>query len=94
MPIYEYECDEARPGCKKHFSAFPTSRSRSAAIAPESFNTYFPKSSFHLKGSGWYVTDYANKSSPNSCKPKKTESKPAQSAPAASKTEGSSDSAS
>jgi putative FmdB family regulatory protein len=24
------------------------------------------QSSFHLKGTGWYVTDYANKSKPNS----------------------------
>jgi len=33
------------------------------------------QSSFHLKGTGWYVTDYASKKGTDGKKPKKTESK-------------------
>jgi len=33
------------------------------------------QSSFHLKGTGWYVTDYASKKGTEGKKPKKTESK-------------------
>jgi putative FmdB family regulatory protein len=43
-------------------------------------------SSFHLKGTGWYVTDYANKSRPNSAAPKKTDqSKPTDSSKSSAK---------
>jgi predicted nucleic acid-binding Zn ribbon protein len=33
------------------------------------------QSSFHLKGTGWYVTDYASKKGTEGKKPKKSESK-------------------
>jgi predicted nucleic acid-binding Zn ribbon protein len=33
------------------------------------------QSSFHLKGTGWYVTDYSSKKGTDGKKPKKTESK-------------------
>jgi predicted nucleic acid-binding Zn ribbon protein len=36
------------------------------------------QSSFHLKGTGWYVTDYASKKGPEGRKPKKTETKGAE----------------
>ena len=60
MPIYEYRCRK----CNKEFEVVQS------ITAPELKSCKFCKgpvtklmsvSSFHLKGSGWYVTDYAKK---------------------------------
>ena len=63
MPIYEYKCRK----CGKQFEAFQ------GITEPELKICKFCKgkvhklvslSSFSLKGSGWYVTDYAGKKPP------------------------------
>ena len=63
MPIYEYKCRK----CGKQFEAFQ------GITEPELKNCKYCKgkvhklvslSSFSLKGSGWYVTDYAGKKPP------------------------------
>ena len=65
MPIYEYECTE----CGKieeviqKFSDSPLSTCRHCS---GSLHKLISQSAFHLKGSGWYVTDYADKSKTNS----------------------------
>lgn len=72
MPIYEYECSK----CGKieeafqHFSDKPLSKCRHCSGR---LHRLISQSSFHLKGSGWYVTDYANKSSSSHLKTKKAE---------------------
>lgn len=76
MPIYEYECtrcgkiDEAI----QKFSDEPLTTCRHCE---GTLNKLISQSSFHLKGSGWYVTDYANKSQSSSSSPKKKEEKAA-----------------
>lgn len=73
MPIYEYECSQ----CGKveeafqRFSDKPLSKCRNCS---GKLHKLISQSAFHLKGSGWYVTDYANKSKSSSSKPKKAES--------------------
>ena len=65
MPIYEYECAE----CGKiqevfqKFSDKPLTRCKKCS---GKLHKLISHSSFHLKGTGWYVTDYANGSRPNS----------------------------
>ncbi len=63
MPIYEYRCRK----CNKEFEAVQS------ITAPELKSCKFCKgavtklmsvSSFHLKGSGWYVTDYGGRKAP------------------------------
>jgi len=60
MPIYEYECtkcgriDEAVQ--KISDNPLTTCRHCSGEL-----HKLISQSSFHLKGSGWYVTDYAGK---------------------------------
>jgi putative FmdB family regulatory protein len=72
MPIYEYECTK----CGKveeafqRFSDKPLSKCRNCS---GKLHKLVSQSSFHLKGSGWYVTDYANKSKNTSPKPQKAE---------------------
>lgn len=61
MPIYEYQCTE----CGKieeaiqKFSDKPLTRCRHCA---GKLHKLVSQTSFHLKGTGWYVTDYAGKS--------------------------------
>jgi putative FmdB family regulatory protein len=79
MPIYEYKCTK----CQKEFEVFqnitddnvpPCKFCRGAA------KKMISRSSFHLKGSGWYVTDYGGKKPPYSdSKEEKSESTPSDS---------------
>lgn len=62
MPIYEYTCRK----CKAHIEAMqkisdkPLARCRKCGGKLEK---EWSQTSFQLKGSGWYVTDYASKKS-------------------------------
>ncbi len=62
MPIYEYQCDQ----CGKleeviqKFSDKPLKKCRHCS---GKLQKLISQSAFHLKGTGWYVTDYAGKSS-------------------------------
>lgn len=57
MPIYEYQCEN----CGKHFEIFqkiadqPLTECR---VCKGKLNKLISQCSFHLKGTGWYVTDY------------------------------------
>ena len=63
MPIYEYGCQK----CGAHTEAFqkvsdkPLTKCRSCGGKLEK---QWSQTSFQLKGSGWYVTDYAGKKTP------------------------------
>ncbi len=61
MPIYEYECSQcgAVEEVIQKFSDQPLSMCKHCS---GKLTKLMSQSSFHLKGSGWYVTDYANKS--------------------------------
>ena len=73
MPIYEYECTK----CGKieeaiqKFSDKPLTKCRSCA---GKLHRLVSQSTFHLKGTGWYVTDYGNKTG-GSGKPSKKNQK-------------------
>ena len=71
MPIYEYECDS----CSGHTEAFQkiTARPlRKCENCGGKLHKLISQSSFLLKGSGWYVTDYGKKDKGKS----ESESKP------------------
>ena len=61
MPIYEYEC--AKCGLTEEvfqkISDKPLTRCHKCS---GKLRKLISNSAFHLKGSGWYVTDYAKKS--------------------------------
>jgi len=62
VPIYEYQCSK----CSEIFEAFqkitdaPLSECKFCSGKVEKI---ISQSSFQLKGSGWYLTDYAKKNS-------------------------------
>lgn len=64
MPIYEYKCTK----CGEIFEAFqkitdlPLNECKFCRGKVEQLISH---SSFQLKGSGWYLTDYAQKSQPS-----------------------------
>jgi putative FmdB family regulatory protein len=89
MPIYEYQCS----ACGKVEEALQKVSDAPLTTCPHCsgrLNKLISHSTFHLKGNGWYVTDYADKgktapgaaaekgskdASPPSDKPKATEAK-------------------
>jgi putative FmdB family regulatory protein len=74
MPIYEYECT----GCGKHHEIIQKISEKPLVKCPQCagrLQRLISQSAFHLKGSGWYATDYAKKSSDSPSPPKKREEK-------------------
>ena len=73
MPIYEYKCkkcDEISEYIQK-FSDDPLIDCERCGT-PGALEKMLSLGSFHLKGSGWYLTDYARKNIPNDTKSKET----------------------
>ena len=64
MPLYEYECTKCGEieEVLQKFSDNPQTKCRHCS---GKLHKLISQSSFHLKGTGWYVTDYANKSNPS-----------------------------
>jgi putative FmdB family regulatory protein len=60
MPIYEYVCQK----CGHHLEVMQKMSDKPLSKCPEckgKLEKIFSQTSFQLKGSGWYVSDYANK---------------------------------
>jgi putative FmdB family regulatory protein len=62
MPLYEYKCDAcgARFEMIRKFSDPPLEQCSVCGKGP--LEKLVSSPAFHLKGSGWYATDYARKS--------------------------------
>jgi len=77
MPIYEYECTK----CGHQTEVWQRITDQGLTKCEHckgKMRRLISQSSFHLKGTGWYVTDYASKKGPEGRKPKKTETKGAE----------------
>ena len=60
MPIYEYKCRK----CNKQFEVFQgiaDDEVKTCKFCEGPVDKLISLSSFHLKGTGWYVTDYGGK---------------------------------
>jgi len=60
MPIYEYQCD----GCGQvveRWQKFSDAPLTECPACGGSLHKIISSCAFHLKGSGWYVTDYAGR---------------------------------
>ena len=67
MPIYEYQCNkcgEIQEALQK-ISDKPLAK---CVHCSGKLNKLISHSAFHLKGTGWYVTDYAGKKQNNTSK--------------------------
>ena len=61
MPIYEYECTKCGR-VKEAWQKFSDKPLKSCEHCSGKLHKLISQSAFHLKGTGWYVTDYADKS--------------------------------
>ncbi len=62
MPIYEYRCSD----CGKEMEVMQRITEEPLSVCPEckgALRRLISSTGFILKGSGWYVTDYARKDS-------------------------------
>ena len=72
MPIYEYECTK----CGHHIEAWQKFSDPPLTECEQchgKMKKLISQSTFHLKGSGWYVTDYASKTGGNQAHSTKSE---------------------
>ena len=63
MPIYEYKCRK----CGKVYEMFQRitdAPASSCEFCKGPVKKLMSQTTFHLKGSGWYVTDYGGKKAP------------------------------
>ncbi|MDO9559583.1 MAG: zinc ribbon domain-containing protein [Syntrophales bacterium] len=63
MPIYEYKCKK----CGKEYEIFQritASDRTSCKFCKGPAQKLISRTTFHLKGSGWYATDYGGKKAP------------------------------
>ena len=77
MPIYEYQCRK----CEAHFEVvqkFSDKPLRKCTSCGGAVRKLISRSSFHLKGTGWYATDYAKPGSKPKEDGEKKEAKPAE----------------
>jgi putative FmdB family regulatory protein len=60
MPIYEYQCGKC--GSQKELTQrISDTTVPKCEMCKSKMKRLISQSSFHLKGTGWYVTDYASK---------------------------------
>ncbi len=63
MPLYEYRCQR----CHKKFEVLQKINARPLDVCPEcggNLCRLVSSPAIQFKGSGWYITDYAQKNSP------------------------------
>jgi putative FmdB family regulatory protein len=84
MPLYEYECTK----CGHRFEALQKAKDRPLEKCPKCggpLRKLISSPAIQFKGSGWYITDYAKKSSAAAGEAKPSSAPEAKSAPAAEK---------
>jgi len=74
MPIYEFECTQCG-ATEEVFQKISDKPLVKCKHCSGKLHKLISQSSFHLKGTGWYVTDYAGKSRSTTANPKKEEKK-------------------
>ena len=74
MPIYEYKCDNCG-GIEEVLQKSTDQPLTQCNRCDGKLHKIISQSTFHLKGSGWYVTDYAGKTN-NSENTKNSEPSP------------------
>jgi putative FmdB family regulatory protein len=77
VPIYEYRCDKCGDQFE-HLQGFSDKPLKKCKKCGGRLRKLVSECSFHLKGSGWYVTDYGGKKPGGNGKPKKEKEKPAE----------------
>jgi putative FmdB family regulatory protein len=75
MPLYEYECEKCG-NIEEAFQKFSDKPLKTCGHCSGKLHKLISQSSFHLKGTGWYVTDYAGKKAGNAGSPEAKQASP------------------
>jgi putative FmdB family regulatory protein len=75
MPIYEYVCNSCGHEFEEWQKISDAPVQRCPSCGKRKVERLVSLSAFHLKGTGWYVTDYAGKKSGSTPADKKEEKK-------------------
>ena len=76
MPIYEYRCDACGQSQEAIQKMSDAPLKLCASCGQEALQRVMSRTSFVLKGSGWYATDYKSTSSSTKTESNASESKP------------------
>ena len=68
MPVYEYQCTECGQ-IEEAFQKISDSPLKTCSHCKGHLKKLISQSTFHLKGSGWYVTDYGGAKTGSEKKP-------------------------
>jgi len=68
MPVYEYQCKECGQ-IEEALQKISDSPLETCSHCKGHLKKLISQSTFHLKGSGWYVTDYGGAKNPPETKP-------------------------
>jgi putative FmdB family regulatory protein len=74
MPTYEYRCEACRHECEAHQRMSDAPLVKCPACGKESLTKLISLSSFSLKGSGWYKTDFKRTDTKSTEKTESTDS--------------------
>ena len=77
MPIYEYECSKCGHTLEAIQKISESALTKCPACHKNSLRKRVSAAAFHLKGSGWYVTDFKDKTKGGEIKDKTADSPPA-----------------
>ena len=58
MPVYEYECTQCNYKTEELQKVLNGNRDKMCPICSKKMKKIMSKNTFHLKGKGWYNTDY------------------------------------
>jgi len=61
MPVYEYECIQCNYRTEELQKVLNGNKDKMCPVCLGKMKKIMSKNTFHLKGSGWYATDYKNK---------------------------------
>ena len=89
MPLYEYECTKCGE-IEEALQKFSDKTLTKCKHCSGKLHKLISQNSFHLKGTGWYVTDYANKSNPSKSSESKSKDSKSKKTDTAKKTSDSS----
>ncbi len=74
MPLYEYQCNKCSE-VSEFLQKFSDPPKRKCPHCGGKLNKIMSMNAFHLKGEGWYVTDYKGKNSSTSADDKSSGAK-------------------
>lgn len=76
MPIYEYQCDQCNQTCEFLQSFSEPPKTECPNCHSQGLHRLISAAGFQLKGSGWYATDFKDKSKTTAETKSKTETIP------------------